>query len=233
MKTPKTLNKGWWISLGVVVIVAILAVVIFVKPATKTPAPIAEPTTSTTAQAVTGCNVPTGDTSSTPAMPKDLRWVAAKGWTWPVSDTYGPTQAKSGYGICFARSPLGAALALTTVYGEANTRDPKAALTIYAVDSVGKSLVLSQPVTTETDTAGVGPITFAGFSTDAYTPDEAQITLVFSLAKSPTGYMGLPATLDWVDGDWKIKLLDNGSMFAGKATTPVDGQFAKWGSNNG
>ena len=62
MKTSKTLNKGWWISLGIVVVVAILAVIIFVKPAPKTPAPIADPTTSATAKAVSGCNVSKGDT---------------------------------------------------------------------------------------------------------------------------------------------------------------------------
>jgi hypothetical protein len=233
MKTPKTLNKGWWISLGVVVVVAILAVVIFVKPSTKTPAPMAEPTTSTTAHAVGGCNVPTGDTSSTPAMPKDLRWEAAKGTTWPISDTYGPTQAKDGYGICFARSPLGAALAMATFYGQGTTQDAKKALKLYAVDSVGKTVALSQTATTSDGIAGVGPIAFAGFSTDSFTPDEAQITMVFAVAGSSTGYVGLPSTMVWVDGDWKLKLLDDGQTFAGVASKPVAGQFTPWGTNNG
>lgn len=235
MKTPKTLNKGWWISLGVVVVVAIFAVVIFVNPAQKTPAPAAVPTTSTsaTAQAVGGCNVPQGDTSSKPAMPKDLRWEAAKGITWPVSDTYGPTQDKDGYGVCFARSPLGAALAMATFSGLTNTKDSKEAVEIYTVDSVGKAAALEAANSSSSDSANDSPVAFAGFSTDSFTPDEAQITLVLAVAGTSTGYVGFPSTLRWVDGDWKIKLLDDGSPYAGVPSSPVAGQFIPWGGSNG
>lgn len=233
MKTPKTLNKGWWISLGVVVVVAIFAVVIFVNPAQKTPAPVAESTASATAQAVGGCNVPQGDTSSKPAMPKDLRWEAAKGITWPVSDTYGPTQDKDGYGVCFARSPLGAALAMASFYGEANTQDPRKAMEIYALDSVGKTVALNEATDSSDVSNSSGPIAFAGFSTDSFTPDEAQMTLVFAAGGTSTGYVGLPSTLVWVEGDWKLKVLDNGQTFAGVASKPVAGQFVPWGGSNG
>ena len=232
MKAPKTLNKGWWISLGIVVVVVILAVAIFVQPAPKNSAPIAKPTPSATAQAVGGCNVPLGDTSSKPAMPKDLRWEAIKGVTWPVSDTYGPTQKKDGYGVCFARSPLGAGLAMATFSGLANTQDAKKAVELYAMDSVGKRVALNEPATPSGDSADV-PVAFAGFSTDSFTPDEAQITLVFAVAGTSTGYVGFPSTLRWVDGDWKIKLLDDGSTFAGVASNPVAGQFIPWGGRSG
>lgn len=230
MKSPKTLNKGWWISLGIVVVVAILAIIIFVNPAPKAPEPVAGPTASTTGPPASGCNVPPGDTSSKPAMPKDLRWEAAKGVTWPVSDTYGPTQNKDDYGTCFARSPLGAALAMSTFSGLANTADPKMATEIYALDSVGKTAALDSPTS---DSASDVPVGFAGFSTDSFTPDEAQITLVFSVSGTSTGYIGFPSTLRWVDGDWKIKLLDDGSTFAGAATNPVAGQFTPWGGRDG
>lgn len=230
MNSPKSLNKGWWISLGVVVVVAILAIIIFVNPAPKTPEPVAGPTDSTTGKPASGCNVPLGDTSSKPAMPKDLRWEAAKGVTWPVSDTYGPTQNTDDYGICFARSPLGAALAMTTFYGLGSTADPKVATEIYVMDSAGKKAALDDPTS---GSANDVPMGFTGFSTDSFTPDEAQITLVFAIAKSPTGYVGLPSTLQWVDGDWKVKLLDDGSTSAGEATFPVAGQFTPWGGSRG
>lgn len=119
-------------------IVAFLAVLIFVKPATKTPEPIAQPTTSKTEKPAGGCDVPLGDTSSKPAMPKDLRWEAAKGVSWPVSDTYGPTQDKDGYGVCFARTPLGAALTMATFSGLTNTHDSKKTVEIYTIESTGK-----------------------------------------------------------------------------------------------
>lgn len=230
INTPKTLQKGWWISLGIVVVVAILAIIIFVNPAPKDSVPVTEPTATTTETPASGCNVPEGDTSSKPAMPKDLRWEAAKGVTWPVSDTYGPTQDRDGYGVCFARSPLGAALAMSTFSGLANTADPKMATEIYAMDSVGKTAALDSPTS---DSDSDVPVGFAGFSTDSFTPDEAQITLVFSVSGTSTGYIGFPSTLRWVDGDWKIKLLDDGSTFAGAATYPVAGQFTPWGGRDG
>ena len=227
MKTPKTLNKGWWISVGIVVVVAILAVVIFVKPAPKTPSPVAAPTTSTTAEPAGGCNVPRGDTSSKPAMPKDLRWEAAKGWTWPVSDTYGPTQEKDGYGICFARSPLGAALAMTTILASGNTMDPKEAIEIYVADTAGKKLALA-----EASPSSSAPMTPAGFSIEAYTPDLVELTVVYSLASSSTGYVGFPSSMTWEDGDWKAKVLDNGKVSGSQTTKPVAGGFQSWGGPN-
>lgn len=233
IKSPKTLNKGWWISLGIVVVVAILAVMIFVNPAPKNSEPVTGQTATTTGKPAGGCNVPEGDTSSKPAMPKDLRWEAAKGTTWPVSDTYGPTQDRDGYGVCFARSPLGAALAMATFYGMGSTADPKMATEIYAMDSVGKTAALNEPDSPSGDSASGDPVAFAGFSTDSFTPDEAQITLVIAIAKSPTGYVGLPSTLVWVDGDWKLKILDNGQTSAGEATKPVAGQFTPWGGTRG
>lgn len=232
-KTPKTLQKGWWISLGIVAVVAILAIIIFVNPAPKNPAPIAEPTVTSTAEIVSGCNVPEGDTSSKPAIPTDLRWEAAKGTTWPVSDTYGPTREKDGYGTCFARSPLGAALAMATFYGMGSSADPKKATEIYVMDSAGKTAALNEPDSPSVDSASGDPVAFAGFSTDSFTPDEAQITLVIAIAKSPTGYVGLPSTLVWVEGDWKLKILDNGQTSAGEATKPVAGQFTPWGGSRG
>ncbi|WP_343320556.1 hypothetical protein AAFM46_16840 (plasmid) [Arthrobacter sp. TMP15] len=227
MKTSKTLGKGWWISLGIVLVVAFLAVLIFVKPATKTPEPIAQPTTSKTEKPAGGCDVPLGDTSSKPAMPKDLRWEAAKGWTWPVSDTYGPTQDKDGYGVCFARSPLGAALAMTTIFASGNTMDAKEAIEIYVADTVGKKAALA-----ESAPSSSAPMTPAGFSIEAYTPDLVELTVVYSFPSSSTGYVGFPSSMTWEDGDWKAKVSDNGKVSGDRTTKPVTGGFQSWGGPN-
>lgn len=232
-KKPQTLRGkvALWASVLVVFVVAILLVMILVKPSGQ-----AEPSTPAAVETPKdegGCNVPAGDTSAKPSMPKDLRWEAEKGWTWPVSDTYGPTKTKDGYGVCFAQSPLGAALAMTEFYSSANTQDPKRAMDLYVMDSPGKSVAMSKPSTSGNTSNDVGPMAFAGFITDSFTKDEAQVTMVFALANSPTGYVGLPSTLRWVDGDWKLKVLDDGSTFAGVGSKPAAGQFVSWGNANG
>ena len=43
--------------------------------------------------------------------------------------------------------------------------------------------------------------------------------------------MSIPTTLLWVDGDWRIKVLDTGG--SGEPSTPVKGQFVEWGAING
>jgi hypothetical protein len=229
LQKPQTLRgkTAWWAAVAVVFIIAVLAFLILVKPAPQNPPQAGE---TPAAQPTEGCNVPEGDTSSKPAMPKDLRWEARSGWTWPVSDTYGPTQTKDGYGVCFARSPLGAALAAVSMNASANVVDARGAGETYMLDSKGKDVLLGK---TPEGPAATTPVPFAGFIVDSFNRDEAAITLVVSTAASSSGYAGLPLTFQWVDGDWKLKLLDDGSSFVGQPPVPVKGGFVEWVGSNG
>lgn len=221
--------------IGLAVVIAVISVVLSlfapVNPGEEaTPVgPSSSPLATVTVPANAGtCNVPAGDTSFRPALPKDLRWVASQGVTWPVSDTAGPTAKQEGFDACFARSPLGAALAATTVtYSQYNGHTVNQAVEFYVTESPGKKIYYdkagsaARTLTTE----GIAP---AGFITNEFTPDAATITLVFSYPKAPNGYFGVPTSLVWADGDWKIKVLDNGDSFVGNPSTPVKGQFVPW-----
>ncbi|TYC96597.1 hypothetical protein FQ377_13800 [Arthrobacter echini] len=165
-----------------------------------------------------------------PEMPDDLRWEAEAGWTWPVSDTYGPTQDKDGYGVCFARSPLGAALMGVSLIVESNLGSQPEAIELYVMESPGKEVYRK---TLAGEAPETDPGVFSGFIVDSFTPDEAQITLVVSVPGSPTGYAGIPETFRWVDGDWKLKVLDDGNLFAGEFVTPSSGDFIAWGDTSG
>lgn len=229
VQKPQTLRgkTAWWAALAVVLIVAVLAFLIFVKPAPQNPPQAGE---TPAAQPTEGCDVPEGDTSSKPEMPQDLRWEADKGWTWPVSDTYGPTQTKDGYGVCFARSPLGAALTAVSMNASANLVNAHEAGETYLMDSKGKDVLLAK---TPDAPAATSPASFAGFVVDSFTEDEAAITLVIATAASSSGYSGLPLTFRWVDGDWKLRVLDDGSMFVGQPPVPVKGGFVEWTKTDG
>ncbi|WP_417221233.1 hypothetical protein [Arthrobacter sp.] len=223
--SPRRKTITLWASIIILVLIAGMAFLIFANPAkddTKAPAAGGSSPAATPA-AKEGCDVPAGDTSSTPDMPKDLRWEARDGWTWPVSDTYGPTQHKDGYGVCFARSPLGAALMAVNFNSAGNVFDAREALDLYLVDSAGKDVQLAK-ATSEPST----PISYSGFITDSFTPDHAQVTLVFSTPDTATGFTGLPLSFRWVDGDWKQEVLDDGSLFRGQAIEPQRGDFVEW-----
>lgn len=229
-----------WAAVAVIALVVLVVVVAIVlglmdpvkpggSPAPRdtqaAPAPTAVPTVDDGT-----CHVPAGDTSLRPKLPPDLRWEADQGITWPVSASVGPTKIKDGFPVCFARSPLGAAMFGVTVTNEQfRGHTPLELLRFYTVDSPGKEIGLKQGGTgaTAAEMAAAG-ITPAGFITDSFTPDEAHVTLVLTSPKSSTGYMGLPYTFAWVDGDWRLKVLDTGNLFAGSPSAPVKGQFVEW-----
>jgi hypothetical protein len=228
VQKPQTLRgkAAWWAAIAVVFIVAVLAFLILTKPAQQNVPQTADTTTKPT----DGCNVPAGDTSSKPAMPSDLRWEADKGWTWPVSDTYGPTQTKDGFPVCFARSPLGAALTAVSMNASANVTSARKAVELYTMESKGKEVLLGK---TPEEPAATSPASFAGFIVDSFSEDEAAITLVIETPISTSGYTGLPLTFRWIDGYWKLKVIDDGSMFVGQPPVPVKGGFVEWVGSNG
>lgn len=233
MKNERVGHPQWkkatlWASALVLVLILGMALLVIFTPKKDETSPAAGPsapasTAPSSPAAKDGCNVPAGDTSSTPKMPEDLRWEAKNGWTWPVSDTYGPTARKGDFGVCFARSPLGAALMAVSLNTASNTLNYKQALNLYLADSPGKNYALAQP-----EGENAEPISYSGFIVDSFTPDNAQVTLVFSTPDTSTGFTGLPLSFRWVDGDWKQVILDDGSMFRGQAIEPQRGDFVEW-----
>nr|WP_176704707.1 hypothetical protein [Arthrobacter sp.]AXV46332.1 hypothetical protein pA40H1_p45 [Arthrobacter sp.] len=236
MKNERVGHPQWkkatlWASAVVLVLILGMALLVIFTPKKDDNAPVAGPSAPTSSPASTppaqeGCNAPVGDTSSTPKMPDDLRWEAKDGWTWPVSDTYGPTQREGEFGVCFARSPLGAALMAVTLNTAISTSDFKAAVELYVPDSPGRDYALAQSGGGDAE-----PISYSGFIVDSFTPDNAQVTIVFSTPDTPTGYTGLPLSFRWIDGDWKQVVLDDGSMFRGQPIEPQRGEFVEWKSS--
>ncbi|GAA4378180.1 hypothetical protein [Paeniglutamicibacter cryotolerans] len=232
LKNPRQLSARWnkitlWISVLILALIAGMAIILLTTPTKPAPLLTDTPSTATSGPATQeGCNVPVGDTSATPKMPSDLRWEARDGWTWPVSDTYGPTQMKDGFGVCFARSPLGAALLAVSFNSTGNILDEKQALELYLADSPGKDIQMSKPLTGQ-----ISPISYSGFIVDSFTPNHAQVTLVFSTPDTATSFTGLPLSFRWVNGDWKQEVLDDGSLFRGQPIAPQRGDFVEWGDS--
>lgn len=242
-------KRGWnskptAIGAGIVLAIALIVVLIVTVLGVVAPAnngdnqgTAARPAATTTARpsaAADGpCNVKVSDTSSSPKIPSDLTWkTGEEGLTWPVSKSVGPTKTVDGFDACFARSPLGAALAAQTAtwdqYG--GTHTIAQSLGFYIADSTGKQQAIKtteiQPGAAETRQAGLNP---AGFTIDAFTKTRANVTLVFSYPSSSTGYVGMPVALVWTNDDWKISVLDNGELFTGNLTNLNQGDFITWG----
>lgn len=185
-------------------------------------------TAATTTAAPGGCDVPAGDQSLRPSVPKDLEWKAANGVTWPVSATAGPTQTNAdGLGICFAKSPLGAALMTANAFGSMSGIDGIKATELYTAESPGKAESLKQSTSgpsTKKDLFVTSGFTVVDFDGAAGT---ATIASIVPQAQSDTGFASIEVPLRWVDGDWKIYMdIDGANGWAyGKA---IAGQFTPW-----
>ena len=245
--TPGKVSRAWnsrpvFIGAAIVIAIAVLVVAAATITALTSPkgggATGTKPAASSTSRPDTagGCSVPAGSMSTTPAVPKDLAWkTGADGISWPTSKLFGPTKTESGFDACFAHSPLGAAFAaVTATYSQ---YDPKhtvqQALGFYIADSEGKAANIAGTAKSfnpaQLRSSGINP---AGFIVDAYTANQAQVTLVDSVTSSATGYVGIPCTMVWHDGDWKLSVLDDGELSSGNPTTPSASDFVAWGGDN-
>lgn len=190
------------------------------------------PTTKPNAQTVGVCQVPARDRSDKPAPPADLTWTAGEaGLSWPVSPSVGPTKQSHGFGACFARTPMGAALAGTNaMFSQWAGHGAAAAYGFYIADGPGKTASvqgIQQHPSPADDVRDLG-IAAAGFQVNSYTPTRAVITVVMASPGSSTGYVGAPLTMVWTDDDWRVEVLADGDWFAGDAAQLATGQFTPW-----
>lgn len=236
--TSRTMGIGAGLLLLLIVgLVATSVVLAFMAPQDKNQEAAPEPaevsdvaaSSSASAPAPDGkCNVPVEGTSLHPDLPKDLRWAASKGLSWPVSDSTGPTQEDDGHPTCFARSPLGAGLfAASFYYNVWVSGDIRASSAYYAEDAAGRAEVMSMPKTSGgRDDVLDGGWSAAGFSVDYFANDQAQVRIILRAPSSPTGYLGFPLSLVWANDDWKIDTAFFSTTF--ETTTPSKGDFVEW-----
>lgn len=220
---------GLWIAGGVVAIAVVVGVVGLTLPRASTPDPTDTGTPSTAPTSAGGCSSIANDST---AVPTDLRWTASAGVTWPVSDSLGPTSVDAGFPDCFARSPIGAALAAVTSVYSVVDHDPIEAFDFYTVDSPSKAKVIEEAKALSGDQPDLARqlsengMALVGFQIREYDSSRAAVSLVYSMASSSTGFRTIPRTMVWANGDWRAKLDDTGSF--GESVDIDFGSFIRW-----
>lgn len=227
-------NRAWkfWAAGIVVALVLVGTIVGILLPTRDGPGSTARPTAtppSASPVASDGCDMPESDST---AVPADIEWESSGGVSWPQSASVGPTAENDGFATCFERSPRGAALAGATMLYSMAEHEPADAMAFYVTDSPGRSALLAAVgnSTSGEFVAGLqeSGVSLAGFNVLEYSPERATIQLVSNAPRSLTGFHAAPLTLVWVDGDWRLKPQDDGSL---GAPTPIRaGQFIAWGS---
>lgn len=227
-------SKGGLITALIIVgIIALILVIVTVQtlmgsgdPTPKPNAGSSAPAPSVTPSADGQCEAKADlSTSLTPDLPSDLEWAAGNGETWPVSPSYGPTAEEDGFGVCFSRSPLGAAFAAASMMmAPYDGHTLNEVLEQYAVESPGKEAALTEPGRTAQPLNGNYPI--VGFRINSYVEDRAEVVTVVRASNSPTGYAGNVVQLAWTGDDWMMIVKDSGQ--AEPVTSPAEGEFTPW-----
>lgn len=223
MRKPLGLHIGIWI--GTLGVAAVVAVLILRSTSVSHPLRVDTPpalTASPTAKAAPSQAKPTESTepvaTAVPtSTPSDMSWSLFDGIALPSSVTAGPTRVDGAVHAGFAHTPEGALIA-----------DAQIAVRYLATPGTGWRDVLAQQVVqgpgveaytkeriaaglgnvAHVDTAGVGQI--VGFRFVTYTPSVAVIQVVVRFPSSGQ-YQVATNTVDWLDGDWKLQLLPDGS----------------------
>jgi hypothetical protein len=249
------LGPGWWAAAALmsVVVIALVGVLIAVGTRDK-PVAAGDPTTAPTPSALPA---PVGGGASTPATaaptvpggdtrpagcattatdqaipgdtPKDVTWTLVAGTAVPQSSTAGPMlHSPAGVGYCYARTPVGAVLAVSNL-GHA-TGDAQMVqndeLKYSVVPGPLADEIAVKPAVASGPAATTGT-QLAGFRIIGYTPDSASIALAFSVS-TPGRFGVITATMQWNQGDWRA-VVQPGPTVTSTATvaTSLD-TFVPW-----
>lgn len=193
------------------------------------------PATATTPSAM----APTEPAVSTPttvptSAPSGISWSLFDGVALPSSATAGPTRTDGAVHAGYAHTPEGALIA-----------DVQIAVRYLATAGSGWRGILAQQIVPgpgveaytkartaaglgnvdHVDTAGVGQV--VGFRFVTYTPSVAVIQIVVRFP-STGQYQVATNTVDWLDGDWKLQLLPDGSSASTQQTVSSLAGFTPW-----
>ncbi|MGH2908718.1 MAG: hypothetical protein ACRDK8_05430 [Solirubrobacteraceae bacterium] len=115
---------------------------------------------------------------------------------------FGPQHSNGPWETCFARNPSGALLAAMNFWAEGTAVPPSelfARLAVGAPKDLGSSAQLDSN----------GPVQFAGYRYDSYTPSEAQVAIVF---RGPEGkLLAVVTSMVWSGAGWKYLFPANGA----------------------
>lgn len=167
----------------------------------------AAPTTASPQASV--CGLTPVEMSGTVTVPPVATWTLVGTIAAPSVKGQGPGVVDTdGYRSCYAHTPTGALLAAANYTAIGSTPSLRAKFNDRApVPGPGRDALLRKGVQGSNNTTT--RIQIAGFRVLSYDGHQASIDLAFKTSNGAIGGAVLP--LQWANGDWKIRLGDDGS----------------------
>lgn len=173
------------------------------RPARTQPAPAPAAAPSKAEASASGCTLPAGPQTVPSSNPPQARWETVGSLQVPQNPAvFGPQRSNGPWETCFARNPSGALLAAMNLWAEGTAVPPSelfSRLAVGAPKDLGSSAQLDSS----------GPVQFAAYHYDSYTPSEAQVAIVF---RGPEGkLLAVVTSMVWSGGDWKYRFPTGGA----------------------
>ncbi|WP_445395092.1 hypothetical protein ACSMX9_17875 [Streptomyces sp. LE64] len=231
-------QRGWIVSAGFLLALALLAGVVLLARGDGEPAAASAPAPSAPATAAAsgdgrpaGCRTDDGEQRKPERSPKDLYWKANGSNLVPVSKGSGPLKFDGSVWYCFARTPTGAVFAAHAIadhFGYAGWRE---VVERQVVPGPGRDAYVAarKKAKDKSPSDAAAGAAYAGFSVLSYNRREATVML---LVGAPGGdrYGSLSVALRWQDGDWKVVPDEDGAVYGGGAAVDGTDGFVTWGA---
>jgi hypothetical protein len=175
-----------------------------------------------------GCSLPAGSQAVPTAAPVS-GWTLVGSMAAPSApSSFGPQRSSDGLRVCFAHSPTGALFAAASFWAEATAVPQTVLYGRLAADTPARAVAVAQAQGSTQRLQDIdgdpGTVSIAGFAYTAYTPAEADVSIVLA---GPGGELvSLPCSMLWQDGDWRL-VIPPSQQLASAAVTGMD-DFVSW-----
>ena len=194
---------------------------------TASPAPVVTATATADPATASVCGLPGYDTTNTLTATPETKWDIVGTMAAPSSKTVGPgTTGTDGVRSCYAHTAAGAMFAVVNFTAMSTDNRLAAHLPDLLVPGPGRDAVIAA------GSGSVGQsavrIQVAGYNVTAYTADTATVDLAVAVTSSGGQLVSFPVPVQWVDGDWKVVLADNGQPVFAASPLQSLGGYTPW-----
>lgn len=166
-------------------------------------------------------------TSSLDAAPEN-DWELVGTVAAPTSTGTGPGVVEDdGFRSCFAHTAEGALFAAVNYFSLSSDLKWRGRLPELIAPGPGREALI-EAASDEPGQPSSVRIQVAGFRVSSYSEDEAVIDVAWSVTSSGGSLVSYPTALVWVDGDWKLDVLDDGSSRFASAPLQNLGGYIPW-----
>jgi hypothetical protein len=174
------------------------------------------------------CRTSDRNTARPASPPKGVRWQQILSIMVPTSPVDGPLHTEGTVWWCFAHTPMGAVLAAHVIPVELSGDSWRAVAEQQVVAGTARDkYVISKAQNATADPGGGAVGRFVGFVLESYAENAATVQLLLTDPRG--GYLSTSVSVHWRDGDWKVAMYDDGSLYSSVMRAEPNG-FVMWGA---